>query len=692
MSQAQQQVATFALKGGLDTSSPALGVPGGALLYGLNYEPLAEGYGRCAGYERYDGQTAPSETPYWVLDFDTGTSAIAAGDTVTGATSGATGYVVVAPYGVTGDWGIGNAAGSLVLVDVTGTFQDNETLNVSASPRAIANGTAQEGNAPTDTLATTWTEAAMAYQRTQIGKPAGSGPVRGVAVHNGTVYAWRDNAGGTALVCHKASASGWIALGTSYRIAFTSGGVTPIEEGDTITGATSAATASVVRVVVTSGTWAAGTAAGWLHVVSITGTFTAENVNVGASLNLATIIAPVENTFAAGGRVRWLNHNFYGSSDYYRLYGATGETYGFELVDDVMVPIFTGMAIDKPQRVFEINNHLGLTFAGGSLQMSATGEPLNWTALLGASEIGLGTDITDIVQANETAVAVFGQQKIAILTGHDASDFALDTLTEEAGAEADTAQRIARTVYVDRRGLRDLTATQAFGNFKAGALSQRFEKHFKDKRASGASPIGSLVSRTKSQYRLYWSDDTGLAVYMGGKEAEAIPFSLGFTPYCFGQGELADGEGLFIGGDDGWVYRMDSGNNQDGTQIDAVCITGFNHLGSSMVEKRWHKVTLELRGPSQAQIGITVQFDYGDLSQPIDSGSDFYVRGGGGFWDQAMWDEFSWSDPVEGVAECYIDGFGRNASMVFSSTAALTEAPHTLQAYSVHYTPRKLRR
>jgi hypothetical protein len=591
-----QQPATFGFKGGLDTSSPALAVPAGALLYGLNYEPLAEGYGRVAGYERYDGQAAPSAAPWWHLDFVTGISEITEGDVVTGATSGATGTVLTAPAGLTGTWGA-DAAGSLALVDVTGTFIDGESLTVGGTPSATTDGTATENDAPTDALVTAWAEAAMALQRTAITKPAGSGPTRGVAVHNGTVYAWRDNAGGTALVGHKATASGWQALGTSSRIAFTSGGTTPIAEGDTITGATSAATAAVVRVVVTSGDWAAGNAAGWLHVTTIVGAFTAENVNVGASLNLATIVAAVANTFAPGGRVRWLSHNFYGASNYYRLYAATGETYGFELVGDYMVPMFTGMVDDKPQRVFEIANHLGLTFAGGSVQVSATGEPLNWTAILGAGEIGLGTDVTDVVQANETAVAIFGQQKIAVLTGHDETDFLLDTLTEEAGALEDTAQRIARTVYVDRRGLRDLTATQAFGNFKAGALSARFEKHFKDKFRGGALPVGSLVSRTKSQYRLYWSDATGLAVYMGGKEAEAIPFDLGFTPYCFGQGELADGEGLFIGADDGWVYRMDSGNNYDGAQISAACLTGFNHLGSNMVEKRWHKATLELRGP-----------------------------------------------------------------------------------------------
>lgn len=63
---------------------------------------------------------------------------------------------------------------------------------------------------------------------------------------------------------------------------FSGGGTTEIRKGDTIKGATSAATAKVVDVILDSGTWAGGTAAGWLLIDggSKTGTFTSENVYV----------------------------------------------------------------------------------------------------------------------------------------------------------------------------------------------------------------------------------------------------------------------------------------------------------------------------------------------------------------------------------------------------------------------------
>lgn len=65
--------------------------------------------------------------------------------------------------------------------------------------------------------------------------------------------------------------------------AFTSGGTYEVKAGDTIQGATSKGVrAEVQKVVLTSGTWAAGTAAGFFlwQDWQQNGTFTAENVDV----------------------------------------------------------------------------------------------------------------------------------------------------------------------------------------------------------------------------------------------------------------------------------------------------------------------------------------------------------------------------------------------------------------------------
>lgn len=63
-----------------------------------------------------------------------------------------------------------------------------------------------------------------------------------------------------------------------YNIPFTSGGTTEITAGAHIKGATSGAVAVVDTVLLYSGTWAGGDAAGFLIVRDVVGTFTSEAV------------------------------------------------------------------------------------------------------------------------------------------------------------------------------------------------------------------------------------------------------------------------------------------------------------------------------------------------------------------------------------------------------------------------------
>lgn len=74
-------------------------------------------------------------------------------------------------------------------------------------------------------------------------------------------------------------------------LEFTSGGTTEIVAGDIITGATGGATAVVVKISLTSGYWAAGTAAGQIEISGQDGVFQAEDLNIPDHANSATIPA-----------------------------------------------------------------------------------------------------------------------------------------------------------------------------------------------------------------------------------------------------------------------------------------------------------------------------------------------------------------------------------------------------------------
>ncbi len=109
-------------------------------------------------------------------------------------------------------------------------------------------------------------------------------------------------------------------VGIVWTLDFTSGGTYEIEVGDAITGATSGATAHVAGVSVATGSWAGGDAAGTLTLRRVTGTFQAENLNVGANTNVATIAGepggtdPVDGT--AGGLAESIEYAGGGIDEY----------------------------------------------------------------------------------------------------------------------------------------------------------------------------------------------------------------------------------------------------------------------------------------------------------------------------------------------------------------------------------------
>jgi hypothetical protein len=83
----------------------------------------------------------------------------------------------------------------------------------------------------------------------------------------------------------------------AQRLSYNSGGMYKVKAGDQITGHTSGATAIVEYVFVSTGSWAAGTAAGYLYLSSVAGVFiNGETLDVGGNINVATLTTALTNT------------------------------------------------------------------------------------------------------------------------------------------------------------------------------------------------------------------------------------------------------------------------------------------------------------------------------------------------------------------------------------------------------------
>lgn len=669
----------MSLGGGLDLVTPPIAVRAGMASAGENYEPAKRGYVRSQGYERFDGRPAPSGATYHVLPYLFGTSAIEAGDVVAGGASGASGVALEREAA---------EVGALRLADVSGAFQPSEALFVGGAQVAVAEGVALLNGERDDEEDFRLTRLAVERRRALVGQPPGTGPIRGVATFRGDVLCWRDNISGTGATMFKATSSGWEEQSFGHHIAIRDAS-SEFLEGETVTGGASGATAVVRRVVLAVGAWD-GEGRGRLILSDLAGEFQ-EGESLASSFGSATAASIAFNiTFSAGGRYHTVEHNFYASEDRTRLYIANGVNRAMEWDGEVLALVATGIpfALDEPEHVAVHQGHLVLGYRNGSLQVSATGKPLTFNALEGATEIGFGHAVTGLLAEAKGSLIVTGRSRVAYLTGAAAADFALRSISDDSGALPHTLTTAPGPIYLDDRGLRSLGATEAYGDWSMGSITELVEPLLEARREAGLTPIGVLRVQTKDQVRLYWQDGAGLVVYLGRRTPQAMPLRLGFRPSCLAAGERPDGSQLLlVGSEDGWVYRLDAGADHDGAELTAFLRLAWDSQGAPNVMKRYHRVRLEGRSLGQrSRIGIGAEFGYA-AEMPADR-SEETLYGAGGAANEVQYGRVVWSAPAEGQATVDLDGMGENVAVLIVSQS-VGEAPHALSALTIHHSPRR---
>lgn len=553
--------------------------------------------------------------------------------------------------------------------------------------------------------------------RALISAVPGTGPVRGVWVFDGHIYAFRDSVSGLGKM-YRDSAAGWVEMTFGYELAFTTG-TAEITEGEVVTGGTSSATATVERVILTAGAWS-GTASGFLVLSDVVGTFTAETITTAAGSATATTIQQL--SLPAGGIYDFTTHNFFGAAKQPRMYFCNGEGFAYEWDGEVLAQIRTGtnagpledtvalterdgdfiisragdsiilrFEFDRPLWITNYKNHLWLGYRSGSLIFSSIGLPLQYLALTGAGEISVGEEITGLMSSASTALVVFCRNRMDYITGNDSTDFVMQPISEKAGAVSRTAQMLDAPVYLDDGGIRSLGTTAAFGDWVAGTLSQMVEPLMRAKRDAGVGVAASMHVKGKDQYRLFWDDGTGVTLYTGRRDPEILPFNLPISVYCACTGEVEDGRGdrLFVGAEDGYVYELDRGTSFDGATIKAYLRLPFNSVGSAYQDKRWHKATFEISAPDTITVGMAFDIDYarGLGGTQVDSS----VASGAPIISTDFYADIDWTDAVQGSLETHIDGIGRNIAATIITEASDKRA-HALSAATFNFSYRALKR
>jgi hypothetical protein len=692
------------LGGGIDLASSALNIKPGRLVASLNVEEVfgQQGYSFTAGYERFDGRSRPSAATYAIQPFDAGgPTAIVAGNTVTNATT-ATALVVSVTL-TSGSWAGSNAAGYLLLTAVTDSWADNDPIRVGGVLRATASDITEPGSVGYENHQAALT-AVREYLRALIQPVPGAGPVLGVAVFNGAVYAVRQQADDTASL-YKSSAAGWVliraGLHGQYGEEFNGGGIWRFEVANFTGDPTDQSLYGVngqsrmIAVdrddVVTFAEPIFGSEATSISSVTIglgAKSFTivdsARSWLVGTILRVSSIadagdyMVGAVTAYNSGTGVVGINVTEIGGA-------GTLASWEFALATFE----------DRPYLLTEHKDHMFWGYQYGQMQTSNLGDPMAATTT--AALFGVGDELTNLVSLKGEMLAAICRDKINMLRGSTALDWELGTHAKETGADLDTAiDNSGNAIFLDDKGLSCMQGTLNFGDFEASIFSRDVKKTIDAKRSL---VVGARMAKNNYQYRLYFSDKTCMRFTLLSGNAVLTPKDVSPTTsaylhdtLCFGSGKLAAGESerMFFGTSDGYVMEEDAGTSHDGAAIFYAMLLPFNHYKSPAYDKQFHKGELELTCPDAVDFSFRTTFDYDDGLFSFGDGSAS-LPGQGGAYDIDAFDTFQYDKPRNSRAEYNLDGQGRNMAFLVWAESDFVR-PATLQGVLTYYSLLGIRR
>lgn len=676
----------YPLKGGLDQLTPAIEVQSGYLFDAQNYETeISGGYRRIDGYERYDGRTDNPSSAFYYQATIAQTGTIAVGNVIVGNTSGVSATVLA-------------VVGSTLMLsskNYSGNHVAGELLKISSVTVATLVTTPTAISEPDASNDADYMLLAANDYRTYIQPITGSGPIRGVWVYRDVTYAFRDNAAGTAGNMWKATAAGWVQVTFGSQFTFGSGLVAPVV-GQTIKGATSGATGVVTAVLLRTGAWGSAGVGSIVYTVTA-GTFANGELIKDATLTTTYCTATSAGaaiTRAAGGSMEFVNANFTGSTDTQKMYGVDGVNPAFEFDGTNYVQIYTGMAAETPAHIIFHKFYLFLAFRG-SVQISALGNPYAWTVVLGSAEIGVGETITGFTpqggnQAG-SSLAIFTANRVYILYGSSTADFKLVNSIYDIGFYASTMQPVSNTTYgLTPRGIQSLITTLTYGDFDFAAVSHKVTTLLNSKRGLYTT---SNSSRLKDQYRVYFSDGTGLVMGLDGDQVNGfLLINYGKPVRSIVTAQLTNGQEVtYFGSDDGYVYRDNIGTSFDGNPIESWIRPVFNHSKSPRIRKRYRRAVFEVKTTGFSKVNVGYDLGYGnpDVLQP-DTFTNNNVLAGG-YWDQFTWDQFSWDGKAVNDISLSLTGTEKNISFLFYSNRAQDKS-HTVQGITLFYSAQRAER
>jgi hypothetical protein len=244
----------------------------------------------------------------------------------------------------------------------------------------------------------------------------------------------------------------------------------------------------------------------------------------------------------------------------------------------------------------------------------------------GAGTINVGFDVTGMIGFRDQLI-IFTTDTIKKLVGSTSSDFKLEPITDRIGCiNPDSIQEFGGDVaYLSPDGIRLLSATDRIGDLALDIASDPIYKDANDFIAS-SDTFCSVLVRGKSQYRLFAyipsvsdANASGLIatkfIAQGGSgiawsTTKGLKVNVADSTYSGAT------ETIMFANDDGFCYRMDSGNSFDGSAIESIYESPFMPITDPQIRKTLYKLTLYAEPTGTMALDVNFKIDFEGKNDP----------------------------------------------------------------------------
>ena len=313
----------------------------------------------------------------------------------------------------------------------------------------------------------------------------------------------------------------------------------------------------------------------------------------------------------------------------------------------------------------------------------------NFATGSGAGSFKVDDTITGLKVFRED-LFVFCQDRIFKLSGTSSSNFSVTPVTRNIGCvNGQTIQEFAGDlIFLAPDGLRTVAGTARIGDVELGTISTPVQTVFNDNIAS-ASGFRSLVIPNKTQYRVFFTksgvtqvETQGVTTSLRGQSFEFAQLK-GIRPTSTDTVTTATETIVIHGGEGGYVYRQESGNDFDGTAIAGKYRSPDLSFGDPGIRKHMHRVLVSYKPEAAISADMFLRYDYEDPNSPPPSAYSLSADDIVAIYGTSKYNTATYGGQTEPLLRQSVEGSGFTVGLRVDDNG--TTAPYALRGFQMEY-------